>query len=232
MRLYNAIDRVLLHLADEIVVVAGAHRRLFKKRNVRHIPNAVIQQKTAVAPRPRQRRDHHPVVAFFGRLSAEKGVSDFAKALSILSSRGESFSVLVAGDGPERSDLEHATRQLGIDANFVGHLPSVTELYHQVDVVVLPSLSEGMPNVLLEALASDTPVVATAVGDVAAILTDPEAGFLIEPGKPEEIATAIQSALRTGRTPTGSDARRCIAMRFSVAARVKSLLDLYGRREA
>ena len=93
---------------------------------------------------------------------------------------------------------------------------------------MLPSRSEGLPNVLLEALSADVPVVATAVGAVPEVLVDKDAGCVVPPGDPRSLAEAIGHALAHGRSDSARNARAAAAKHFSLEKRVRLHLGLYG----
>jgi glycosyltransferase involved in cell wall biosynthesis len=112
--------------------------------------------------------------------------------------------------------------------HFLGPVEDVASVYRQLDLVVIPSRSEGLPNVLLEALQADVPVVATAVGAVPEVLTDADAGIVIPPGDPEVLAGAIRRALSVGRQASATRARAATAERFSLGTRVQRHLELYA----
>lgn len=126
-------------------------------------------------------------LGFVGGLQPYKGLDDLATALS----RSDAdWHLLVAGDGPERDRLEG---RFGERATFLGSVPydQIPALYHEFDVLVLPSHTEGLPRVILEAQATATPVVATQVGGVPEVVTDGETGLLCDVQDSDGLATAI-----------------------------------------
>jgi glycosyltransferase involved in cell wall biosynthesis len=142
--------------------------------------------------------DSVKTILFAARLDAVKRpllVADIAKALLALRPEGD-FRVIVAGDGPERERFVRRVRKLGLDAmfDFRGQVDDLSPLYAACDVVILPSRSEGVPLVVLEALASGRPVVASKVGAIGEVL-DPGCGILIEEPEPREFARAIKALL-------------------------------------
>jgi len=100
-------------------------------------------------------------------------------------------------------------------------------VYRRLDTLVIPSRSEGLPNVLLEALAADIPCVATDVGAIPEVLTDPNAGILVPPGSAEKLAAGIVAALALRHAPAAAPARRAAVDRFSLSHRVERHLALY-----
>jgi glycosyltransferase involved in cell wall biosynthesis len=231
-RIYNRIDRALLPKADRLVVMSKRHQRDFSEagERVRVIHNAILTiptEKSRIELGSIRQRGA-PLVGAIGRLSPEKGVDVLIEAVSLMPSG--SVSVVLAGDGPAREALEQQATALGIrsDIHFLGTVEDVGSLYRQLDLVVLPSRSEGLPNVLLEALSADVPVVATAVGAVPEVLVEEEAGRVVPPGDPRSLAEAIGDALAHGRSASARNARAAAAERFSLEKRIRLHLGLYG----
>jgi glycosyltransferase involved in cell wall biosynthesis len=232
-RAYQWLEQRLLLRADRIVVVSGRQLPLFSAAGDRTtvIDNAVI-------PLPAGSGEEsldllagldRPLIGVIGRLSHEKGVDIFLRACSELAGRGRAFSAVIVGDGPEEKSLRILTAQLELERHvrFAGRIDSVAGIYPRLDLVVLPSRSEGLPNVLLEAMAADRPVVATAVGAVPEVLREPGAGVMVQPGDPVALADAVESALASGDGPTAARARHLTLQRYSLEARVQRHLALY-----
>ena len=152
------------------------------------------------APEARERlglaRDQRVVVCV-SRLSHEKGIDVLIDAFARLGDTGA--RLVVVGDGVERAALERRARELGCDAavTFTGTRPhdEIPWWLAAADVVVLASRNEGMPNAVLEALASGRPVVATAVGGTRELITDPALGRLVPPDDAGALAGALRDAL-------------------------------------
>ncbi|SFS06567.1 Glycosyltransferase involved in cell wall bisynthesis [Halomicrobium zhouii] len=128
------------------------------------------------------------LLGYVGGLQPYKGLDDLATAFR---STEADCEVIVAGDGPQRSRLE---RSFGDAATFLGSIPyeQIPALYHEMDVFVLPSHTEGLPRVVLEAQATATPVIATRVGGIPEVVEDGETGLLCEPKRPSDLAIAIE----------------------------------------
>jgi glycosyltransferase involved in cell wall biosynthesis len=239
VRLYHWLDRRLMASADRLVVMSRAHLAGFASlgARVRVLHNAVIPLPDEGAPAdvaPLRAVDADgrpaPLLGVVGRLSSEKGVDLFLDACAALARRGVAFSAVIAGDGPDRAALEARRDQLGLAArvHFLGAVRAVASLYPQLDLVVLPSRSEGLPNVLLEALRLDVPVVATRVGAVPEVLVDgSDAGIVVPPLRADLLADAVMQALATGRSAAARAARAEVAERFSLARRVREHVRLY-----
>lgn len=148
-----------------------------------------------------------PTLIYVGRLAHEKGVGHLLRAVRSLAAAGRDVQLKICGDGPlkEKLQAEAATMGLGRRVRFLGFVPPGKGVYSELDradIFVLPSLSEGIPKVLLEAMARGLPIVATAVGGIPDIIRDGYNGLLVPPGDAEAIAAAVDRLL-------GSPGLRC-----------------------
>jgi glycosyltransferase involved in cell wall biosynthesis len=135
------------------------------------------------------------VLIFVGRFRPEKDMTSLIKAMRIMVERNQKVKLVVVGGGPQERRLKKLAAELNLvqQVNFVGQVPheKVSGYMAAADVLVLPSLSEGFPVVLPEAMACGLPIVATKVGGIPEIVTDGENGLLVEPRNPEQIAEAV-----------------------------------------
>ncbi len=230
-RFYHWVDKQLLRAADRVVVMSQAQARAFRHcgNRVRIIYNAAL---VPPAPPPANGLPGglaRPIVGVVGRLSREKGVDVFLDACAVLAGKGVVFSALVAGDGPDRALLEARCARLGLapSIRFLGQVSNVGAVYRNLDLVVLPSRSEGLPNTLLEAMQADVPVVATAVGAVPEVVGTSPAARLVAPESAAGLADAIEWAIRQGDSPAAAAARRDVVSRFSLERRVEAHLKVY-----
>jgi len=129
------------------------------------------------------------------RLHPVKGLADLVSACGLLRDRGVSFHCSIVGEGPERSRLEAQVNACGLNnqVRFLGALPNekLPAVYRDHSLFVLPSYSEGMPVVLMEAMATGLPVIASRVGGIPEMIKDGANGILIEPNSPAMIAQAV-----------------------------------------
>ena len=142
-----------------------------------------------------------PVILFVGNLVPVKGLNYLLEAFQnlISSENGKMPILLIVGDGSQKKELQSMAQNYQILEHvfFVGAKPhgDIPLWMNACDIFCLPSLNEGMPNVILEALACGKPVVASAVGGIPEMLTHSENGLLVPPAKPVELSEAIRSAL-------------------------------------
>jgi glycosyltransferase involved in cell wall biosynthesis len=168
-----------------------------------------------------------------GRLSREKAQIDLLAAYKRLGATNPDISskLIIVGDGPERRRLEAAADAHGIRERviFTGQISEVQLFYAAAQVFVLPSHSEGSPNVLLEAMAANLPIVATAVGGVPEILEDNESALLVPANDPQAMAAAIARVLTNQNLAERltNNSAALIASRFTPEQYVRSLTEIY-----
>lgn len=235
VRLYHRVDRWVSRRADRIVVMSRHHSEDWSTvaAKVDVIYNAVLDSvETGDLPPAlleRVRSLPRPRVGVIGRLSSEKGVDIYLEALSLLHDRGINVSSIIAGDGPERAALEADARARGLTASVVmlGAVHPIAALYRELDAIVIPSRSEGLPNVLLEACRMDTPFLATRVGGIPEIVAPNHAGILVAPGRAAELADGMATLLSRLDDAEAREGRRAISQQVSLPRRVEAHLHLY-----
>ena len=171
-------------------------------------------------------------VLYLGRLVPEKGQAVLLQAVALLSKRGHSVKITLAGDGPSRPGLERIAEQLGIASlsSFVGAVSQeeLHALYANASVFCLPSYAEGVPVVLMEAMAMGLPVVSTRIAGIPELVEDGRTGLLVSPGRPDELADALQRVLDDPSLygKIGSNAREKVILEFNAD---RSAEQLYAR---
>jgi glycosyltransferase involved in cell wall biosynthesis len=192
----DAVTAVTAAIVDTLARDYAIERSL-----VRVIPNgADTPDEEREAPLARRWRERFlatplkPLWVVAGRLEEQKGHDILFDALVALARIGLDFTLAVAGDGSRRGWLEQRALSLGLSprVQFVGQLDDVGPLLAAADGVVLPSRWEGLPLVLLEAMARGRPIVATAVGGVAEALEDGVTGTLVPPNDVGALAAALE----------------------------------------
>jgi colanic acid/amylovoran biosynthesis glycosyltransferase len=140
-----------------------------------------------------------PTILFIGRLVPEKGHAVLLEAAALLAKRGHKFNVTLAGDGPERPTLERFAEQLGLasQVSFSGAVgqEEIHAMYSEASIFCLPSFAEGLPVVLMEAMAMELPVVSTWITGVPELVEDGRTGLLVAPGRADELADALERLL-------------------------------------
>jgi glycosyltransferase involved in cell wall biosynthesis len=181
-------------------------------------------------------REGERVVGCVGRLTEQKGTEYLLRAFAVLARRRSDVKLVIVGDGELRHDLERlADRlQIGNRVVFTGIRKDVPNLMRLFDVFALPSLWEGQPITIVEAMAAGTPVVATDVGGNAEILHHGEFGVLVPPRDENALAEAIGALLSdASRAGTlGSKAASHAARELTSASMVKKYEDVFVATEA
>src|SRR5262249_12170146 len=161
-------------------------------------------------------------------------------AVAELQSRHRPLRLLIVGDGSLRSQLSEQIQHLGLSrsCSLLGHRTDIVDLHHAFDLFVQPSDYEGTSNALLEAMALETPIVATDVGGTAEIIRHGSDGLIVQPGDLRSLARAIGIALedRDASVSRVASARHRVETDLSFDARMKALeaiyVDLFRRRGA
>lgn len=171
------------------------------------------------------------VIATVANFYPIKGHEYLLRAMPAVVARCPDVRLVLAGDGDTRREMEQLTRQLGLDArvSFPGEVTNSLELMLDADLVVMPSVSEGLPITLLEAMALERPVVATRTGGIPEVVDHGTTGTLVPPRDPDALGQAISDAL-VGRARAERMARRARAVvrgRFSADRMVEETAALY-----
>jgi len=159
-----------------------------------------------------------------------KGLSFLLKAMSNVKSQMLNIVLVIIGTGKERDNLKLKIKNLKLENNVVlaGQLPDAYKCLPAFDIFVLPSVKEGFPWVVLEAMSAKLPIVATRVGAVPEIIEDGKSGLLVKPGKPEQMAEAIKKLLTNDflRQELGIRAHQTVLLKFGLDKMVKRIEEL------
>jgi glycosyltransferase involved in cell wall biosynthesis len=246
--IYNSLDRWSLQVPERIVTVSLATKQQLVKRGVPGERIAVLHN--AVQSRPLQSRvdaaalrqkkidlglsPDEKIILCVGRLSKEKAQIDMVSAMHHLRQRCPDLAVrlTIFGDGPERERIAQAVRSAGLEKHvvFAGHLKDLAPYYEAADVVAIPSLSEGSPNVLLEAMAFGVPVAATRVGGIPEIVAHEDTALLVPARDSAAMAAAIDRLLSDPGTASAlaRRARNKVETEYSPESRGNSLVHIYA----
>lgn len=248
LSLYNRLDVFLLRYFNRVIAVSERMRRDLVEKGVdagkiEVIANAI--QVGSEADREASRRttrarmgigEEEFVFGFVGRLSEEKGLRYLLEAFSQCK-RGEGrWRLVLVGDGPQREALERTVHDLGLLAKvaFAGFQSDTAPWYYALDAFVLPSLTEGTPMVVLEAMAHGVPVIATSVGGLPALVASGENGILVRPGQPSELLRAMQSIAgdrELGKRLCGN-AAEAVRRDYGVDEWIRKVSQVYRRAQS
>jgi len=241
-----ALDNASARLCAQLIAVSDATRVAFERQGfpadlLETIHNGVDITAVESAPPANIRRalglpDDVPALCHVGRLAAVKGQRELLEAVAALRARGSQLhAVFVGGDlesgGAYTAELDRRARDLGIAdvVHFLGFRADAAAIVRELDVLVLPSLVEGLPLVVLEAMALGRPVVATAVGGTPEAVDDGRTGLLVPPrdvgALADAVATLIDDPDLRGRLGRAGRAR--VAERFDAERADRRVLEVY-----
>lgn len=172
------------------------------------------------------------VVGFVGRLTLQKGVTYLLQSAAALSSGQPPLRFVIVGDGDLREQLQAEARSLGLtNVLFVGYQRNIPQYLQMFDIFVLPSLWEGLPVSVLEAMASARPVVATAVGGTPEVVEEKVTGFLVEQANVQQLVERLRQLIASAqlRQQMGREGQRRVAEQFTGESMVRSSELLYNR---
>ena len=241
MGVYNQFDRWSLRFPTRIVTVCQPFRQQLLSRGV---PGSrVTIMHNAISPdwlrsedgenSPGSAHSGEQTVLAVGRFSREKRFDDLVRAVDEVHRlrRDTAVRLVLLGEGRERAAIERTIQELGLQqaVELTGHVRDVRPYYRRAQVLAISSVSEGSPNVLLEAMAAGVPVVATAVGGIPEIVSHGETALLVKPCDPVSLAAALNQVLSDHGLAArlAGNARQLIAERYSPQARAQALMDLY-----
>ncbi len=242
--LYYWIDRWSIRRYDEVICVSvDLYERCLglgvPEDRCWHLANAVDTEEFARDSTPDEAKRRlgalpdRPLIGMVGRLSREKRCDLAIRALDRLRRQGVDAELWLAGDGDERPSLERLVADLGLAerVRFKGYVADPRPLLQAVDLLVMSSLREGLPNSLLEAMALEVPVVATSVAGIPGLIVDGENGLLVEAASAEALSRGIARVLANPELAAhfGRAARRTIVESFSFAHRMKRVSQIYDK---
>lgn len=201
--IYNHLDRMALKRFHALAAVSDSvAQRLtdsgVSAKKVRTISNGIdVQAFERVRPLPALTFDGNKVVGMVARLDLQKGFEYLLRAARDLCVAFPALKVVMVGDGPDRKVIEEMIQRFGLMSNviLVGQHSDMPRIYAAIDIFVLPSLNEGLPMTILEAMAASRPVIATRVGAVPSVIRDGETGLLVDPGDIHGLRSAIARLL-------------------------------------
>jgi glycosyltransferase involved in cell wall biosynthesis len=236
---YGALDRMILRGYARIVAVSEDVRQRLLKSGVK--ANKISMIRNGIDLRPFDRAsavvrhelgwDEYQIVGLVGRLSVEKGVDIFLDAAARVLAHCPDTKFVVAGDGPDRAELDTLIDKLNIrdHVRMLGRCDDMPALYASLDIMVSASRREGLPIAVLEGMASRLPLVATAVGEVPTVIQDGRTGVLVPAADAELLAAAIVELLGDPqkRKRLGSAASQLVEDEFSAEQMTDDYLRVY-----
>jgi glycosyltransferase involved in cell wall biosynthesis len=172
------------------------------------------------------------ILLTLGRLSPIKGVDIALQAVRQLRNNGFNVSLWILGVGPDEMRFRRIADELGLTehAKFHGFVSEPAGLFPQIDFLLQPSThTEGIPNSVLEAMASGMPVIASRVGGLPEIIADKQTGMLVDPGNPQQIADSVAELIRNAelRSRISREGSEYVRKNYSAAMATASLARLF-----
>jgi glycosyltransferase involved in cell wall biosynthesis len=244
VRAYEALDRLHLRYMDHIVAVSEAQAAKVRRcgvsaARVRVIHNAIDPERFTT-PDPSYdgklrrlfRSPPSRIIGAAGRLSPEKGFEVLVDAAARVRQKDASVGFVVFGDGARRERIAKRVAALGLDSAFVltGFRADLDQFLPFFDVFVLPSYTEGLPNVVLESFAAGVPVVATAVGGTPEVIENGASGFLVPAGNADALADKILESLacQDRLRDMGLHGRQHVIERFTFSTQAREYRRLFS----
>jgi glycosyltransferase involved in cell wall biosynthesis len=235
--------RMTVRFADKVVAVSKAVASYLADQ--RHVPRSKIEVipygvdlSRYSAFRNGQLREQfglsrkHVVIGMVGRLEPDKGHDILIETASRMNRSDVRF--MLAGQGSLEPSLKQEVRERGLEEQFVflGFRKDIHRILPLFDIVTLPSLHEGLPNAILEAMAVGKPVVATAVGGIPEAVVHNETGILIEPGSSDSLETALEKLINTKalREEMGASGRRRMENVYSLEKQIEAFETLLSSK--
>ena len=237
---YLILDTLTSHFNDKIIAVSHAVKRDLMEQGV-DPKRIVVVQNGIDSNRGRgnnqgtkgklKRNGNHPIVGTITRLSPQKDIPTFLKMASLISKDVPKAQFLIVGDGEKRRELQDLAHKLGLGDHirFLGYRKDVLDLLRTFDIFALSSLWEGLPIVILEAMAAEKPVVATAVDGVTEAVEHGKTGLLVEPRRPDLLAKSVVELINNpGRAKTmGKKGREKLEKSFSIERVINTVEQIY-----
>ncbi len=242
--LYYRIDRFCLKRFDQVICVSPDLQAQCLAAGVSPdrlslVDNAIIPEEYATGPAGpgvRERFGAEPqglLIGAAGRLSEEKGFRHLITAVGRLVSEGHCVQLVIAGEGHLRPVLQQQIDALGLQdrVRLPGFLEDPRDFYEALDLFVLSSLREGLPNVVLEAMATGRPVVATNCNGVPRLVRDGENGLVVPVDDPAELTNAMRRCVTSPslRERLAAAGRSTIETDFSFDQRMRKIIRVYRR---
>jgi len=243
-RFYNWLDRKMIKTCSRVIAISDAMRKDLSRPGLNldkliTIHNAIDTDDfnsncAAQDLRAELKLDKNTsVIGVVGRLSKEKMINTLFDILPEIIARAEDIKLLIAGDGPQRSNLESAIRNSGLKDKviFLGNVKDIKRVYKTMDLLVSISTTDGLPNNILEALSMEVPVVATRVGGVSEIIEDGVNGLLFSKADINGIKDGIVKLLLDKQTAVqlAASGRNLVCEKFSFDKRMRKMEKIYSQ---
>lgn len=243
-KLYIIIDKLTSGFVDKFLVLSEIHRNALANdynidlSRIEKIYNGIElgeynnePNKGYIIRKEMNISQESQIVGFIGRLAIEKGLSFLLQAFPKVITVFPDVKFLIVGDGSLRVELESLAERLNTHDNciFTGFRKDIPNILSAIDIFTMSSLFEGMPMVILEAMASSKPVISTDVGGISELVVDGETGILVPPQDPDALAEAIITLLKDKQKAKqmGIAGRKRVEEYFDVKVMVRRTEEVY-----
>ena len=231
MAAYEIFDRFMLRRADRIVIVNEAMRGILPSAATApgrcvFIANGIAPDPPATRPLPEHLQEfvgqHRVNLIAVGRLSREKGFDRLTRVLAKSRDALRDIGIVILGEGGMRDELEAGIGSNGLDDQILlaGYQPDAASLLPHFDGLVMPSLTEGLPITILEALRARVPIIASAVGGLPAVLAAIPSARLVPPADDNALAEALHRLVKNGVTNEKTEAGAAAFCRYYTSERM------------
>lgn len=242
--LYYWVDRVSMRAYEQVICVSKDLHEACSKAGVRanrlhQIDNAIVLEDYKTAPPTMRDKarfgfdSQRFLIGAVGRLSEEKGFDQLINVVGKLIDEGQPVGLIIAGEGHLKDALQKQIDEMQLQdhVRLAGFLPDPRELYRAIDLFVLSSIREGLPNVVLEAMASQRAVVATNCNGIPNLLTDGDNGLIVPTADPDALFHAIRRCIFSDdlSRQLALQGRKTVEDRFSFDGRMQKIVDVYRR---
>jgi glycosyltransferase involved in cell wall biosynthesis len=222
------------YLIDTYKIPADSVARIYQGTDIRLMTSTTEDQKEALKRYPLPKRAS-PILGYAGSFEHRKGLPVLLDAVSKLASGSlPDIHLMLVGDGPDEEMLKERIKTLGIDKN-VTFFPFTREpkiIFERIDITVLSSLyKEGLPNILLESMAMQVPVISSNLGGVSEIVMNGETGYMVDPGDSDQLADAIHRLWsdQTAFQRMSRNTRRLMEEKFDKEIQFKRFLEYFSK---
>lgn len=241
--LYYWIDRTSLKWYDQVICVSQdlferCHKTGIRSDRLQLIENAIVVEDYArtVTRETAKAKFGVPSDRFLlgacGRLSPEKGFDLLIQAVQSVVAEGRDVGLIIAGTGQIEEELKTQIHEAGLEdrVRLVGFLSDPRDLYQAIDLFVLSSLREGLPNVVLEAMATEIPILTTRVAGIPAVMTHEQDGYIVDCASVEQLEAGLRRCVDDAelRDRMAAAGKAKVVADLSFAARMDKVRSVYG----
>lgn len=233
---YRFLSNIFIHILKRVDAFVAISEEIekelltegYEKSRIYRVPNFVD---SSVFYPEEKKKTNDNVIIFSGALDKRKGVEILLEAWKDVQKMFPLWKLLILGDGSMKTALIMQAERLGITKStiFAGHVHNVPDHLRNADLFVLPSIQEGLPNSLLEAMACGLPVIASRIGGVVDVVEDGKSGMLFEPGDISGLESAMKRLLGDVDLSRrlGAEARKTISEKFLIERVADEYIKLY-----